>query len=382
MRDLCAELGKDIELEMHGAETELDRQVLELVKDPLTHLVRNCADHGIETPAERLAAGKPAKGHDPSQRLPPGRPHHDRDRRRRPRPRYRAHQGRRRSSRGWPAKPKMAGKSDAEVCNFIFEPGFSTAQEVTSISGRGVGMDVVRGNIEQIGGTVDLKSVAGAGTRFTIKIPLTLAIVSALIVEAGRRSLRHSAARRRSNSSAPAAAASIASSRSRTRRSCGCATSCCRWSISRGLHRSTRATATDGFIVVTQVGSQMFGIVVDAVFHTEEIVVKPMSRKLRHIPLFSGNTILGDGSVIMIIEPNGIAQLVGNVAQSARDAAAKRRAARRPADDDFGSSMLVFRAGSPQPRAVPLSLVTRLEEIDVRKIEIPTAASWCNIAVS
>src|SRR3984957_20204132 len=184
VRDLSTELGKTIELDMHGAETELDRQVLELVKDPLTHLVRNCADHGIEGAAERLAAGKAASG---TIRLTA------------------FHQGghiiieiaddgrgldvtrikAKALEQGLASEAELAAKSDAEIYNFIFVPGFSTATRVTSISGRGVGMDVVRANIEQIGGTVDLQSVAGAGTQFTIKIPLTLAIVSALIVAAG-----------------------------------------------------------------------------------------------------------------------------------------------------------------------------------------------------
>src|ERR1700733_13454500 len=183
VRDLAAELGKDIELTMRGADTELDRQVLDLVKDPLTHLVRNCADHGIESPAERIAAGKPQSG---TIRLTA------------------CHQGghiiieiaddgrgldvsrikAKAIEQGLASEAELAAKSDAEIYNYIFAAGFTTAAKITSISGRGVGMDVVRSNIEQIGGTVDLKSVSGAGTTFTIKIPLTLAIVSALIVEA------------------------------------------------------------------------------------------------------------------------------------------------------------------------------------------------------
>jgi two-component system chemotaxis sensor kinase CheA len=184
VRDLSADLGKEIELEMHGAETELDRQVLELVKDPFTHLVRNCADHGIETPAERLAAGKPEQGtirlsachqggHIIIEIADDGRGLDL--------PRIRA----KAIEQGLASENEIAAKLDAEIGNFIFMPGFSTAAKITSISGRGVGMDVVRANIEQIGGTVDLKSTPAAGTTFTIKIPLTLAIVSALIVEAG-----------------------------------------------------------------------------------------------------------------------------------------------------------------------------------------------------
>src|ERR1700738_3713022 len=183
VRDLSAELGKQIELEMHGADTELDRQVLDLIKDPLTHMVRNSADHGLETPAERLASGKPEQG---TIRLSA----------------YHegghiiiciADNGRGLStekikakavSNGLVSEADLEKMTEAQIHKFIFAPGFSTAAAVTSVSGRGVGMDVVRNNIDQIGGTIDVKSVPGQGSSVTIKIPLTLAIVSALIVEA------------------------------------------------------------------------------------------------------------------------------------------------------------------------------------------------------
>src|SRR6516165_4562662 len=184
VRDLSSELGKQIELVMHGADTELDRQVLDLIKDPLTHMVRNSADHGLETPAERAAHGKPDTG---TIRLSA----------------YHegghiiiciADNGRGRNTEKIKAKAISGGlvseaelekMTEAQVHKFIFAPGFSTAAAITSVSGRGVGMDVVRTNIDQIGGTIDVKSVAGEGCSVTIKIPLTLAIVSALIVEAG-----------------------------------------------------------------------------------------------------------------------------------------------------------------------------------------------------
>src|SRR6266581_2552546 len=183
VRDLAGELHKQIELEMHGADTELDRQVLDLIKDPLTHMVRNSADHGLETPSERAAAGKPEQG---TIRLSA----------------YHegghiiiciADNGRGLNTERIKAKAVASGlvseadlekMTEAQIHKFIFAPGFSTAASVTSVSGRGVGMDVVRTNIDQIGGTIDVKSVAGEGSSVTIKIPLTLAIVSALIVEA------------------------------------------------------------------------------------------------------------------------------------------------------------------------------------------------------
>jgi two-component system, chemotaxis family, sensor kinase CheA len=368
VRDLCAELGKDIELAMRGADTELDRQVLDLVKDPLTHLVRNCADHGIESPAERIAAGKPAKGtirlsawheggHIIIEISDNGRGL-DLDR-------IKA----RAIEKGLASEAQLAAKSEAEICNFIFAPGFTTATKVTSISGRGVGMDVVRSNIEQIGGTVDLKSLSGAGTTFTIKIPLTLAIVSALIVEAGGerfaipqlavlelvRAGNNGEHRIEHIKDAP-----VLRLRNKL------------LPLVR-LKEVFRLGACDnenGFVVVTQVGSQVFGVVVDGVFHTEEIVIKPMSSKLRHIPVFSGTTILGDGSVIMIIDPNGVAQALGRAAAAAARAENSELQSREDESDEDTVSLLVFRAGSQQPKAVPLSLVTRLEEIDCRKIEI------------
>jgi two-component system chemotaxis sensor kinase CheA len=369
VRDLSSELGKPVELEMHGAETELDRQVLELIKDPLTHMVRNSADHGLETSAVRRACGKPEKG---TIRLSA------------------RHEGGHivieladdgaglnierikatAIARGLATQAQIDKMSEAQIQKFIFAPGFTTAQQVTSVSGRGIGMDVVRANIEDIGGTIDVKSVPGKGTRFSIKIPLTLAIVSALIVEAAgdRFAIPQLAVvelvRVRNNSEHRIERikdAAVLRLRNKL-------LPLVHLKVLLKLDEGADCQAENGFIVVTQVGSQMFGIVVDAVFHTEEIVVKPMSSKLRHIPMFAGNTILGDGSVIMIIEPNGIAHSIGNVVIE-RDATASAQDGERSDDGPGMESMLVFRAGSPQPRAVLLSLVTRLEEIDVRNIE-------------
>jgi len=365
VRDLSAELGKSIELEMHGAETELDRQVLELVKDPLTHLVRNCADHGIERPAERVAAGKPQHG---TIRLTA------------------CHQGghiiieiaddgrgldtarikAKALDLGLATEADLAAKSAAEICNFIFAPGFSTASEVTSISGRGVGMDVVRSNIEQIGGTVDLKSASGKGAAFTIKIPLTLAIVSALIVEAGGE--RFAIPQLSVLELVRAGGGEHRIERIKDTPVLRLRNTLLPLLYLKEILRLGDGGSDDGFVVVTQVGNQIFGIVVDGVFHTEEIVIKPMSSKLRHIPVFSGTTILGDGSVIMILDPNGVAQSLGRAAQAQAEANTRRE------DEDTASedtvSLLVFRAGSQRPKAVPLSLVTRLEEIDCQRIEI------------
>ena len=368
VRDLATELGKEIELEMHGAETELDRQVLDLIKDPLTHMVRNSADHGLESPAERRRAGKPEKGtirlsayHEGGHIII-----------------QIADDGRGLDTERIKAKAIAAGlvseseiekMSEAQIHRFIFRPGFSTAARVTSLSGRGVGMDIVRANIDQIGGTIDVQSAPGAGSSFSIKIPLTLAIVSALIVQAGGdrfaipqlsvvelvraqsnsehriERIRHTPVLRLRNKLLPLA----------------------RLDELLGIAPAATSEPEDGFIVVVQIGNQTCGIVVDVVFHTEEIVVKPMSTKLRHIPMFCGNTILGDGSVIMIIDPNGIAQAIGTGAAQIPEQPAETQGT----DSDAKKvSLLVFRAGSSELKAVPLSLITRLEQVDCGKIEV------------
>ena len=370
VRDLSSELHKQIELEMHGADTELDRQVLDLIKDPLTHMVRNSADHGLETPAERAAAGKPEQG---TIRLSA----------------YHegghiiiciADNGRglntekikaKAVANGLVTEAELEKMTEAQIHKFIFAPGFSTAASVTSVSGRGVGMDVVRTNIDQIGGTIDIKSVAGEGSSVTIKIPLTLAIVSALIVEAGGDRFAIP------QLSVVELVRARANSEHRIERIKDTAVLRLRNKLLPLMHLKKLLKIDDGsssdpengFIVVTQVGSQTFGIVVDGVFHTEEIVVKPMSTKLRHIDMFSGNTILGDGAVIMIIDPNGIAKALGASGNASHEINDENAAQRANAAEQL-TSLLVFRAGSDQPKAVPLGLVTRLEEIAADKIEL------------
>ncbi len=369
VRDLSNELGKKIDLEMQGADTELDRQVLDLIKDPLTHMVRNSADHGLETAKERRAIGKPEHGlirlsayHEGGYiiiRIADDGRGLDTDR-------IKA----KAIAQGLVSEVDAEKLPEAQIHKFIFAPGFSTATKVTNVSGRGVGMDVVRNNIDQIGGTIDVKSVAGAGLTFTIKIPLTLAIVAALIVEAGghRFAIPQLSVVElvRARTGSEHRIESIKNTRVLRLRDKLLPLVSLRYLFS----FDKDANEIDGgFIVVTQVGSQTFGIVVDGVFHTEEIVVKPMSSKLRHISMFSGNTILGDGSVIMIIDPNGVAQAFGTTVAS--QLAAAEASETKPAPSAGSStSLLVFRAGSMQPKAVPLSLVTRLEEIDAQKIEL------------
>lgn len=364
VRDLSADLGKKIELVLEGEDTELDRQILELIKDPLTHMVRNCADHAIEEPEERLALGKPEAG------IIRVSAYHEGgsvtiaitdDGRGMDVARIR----RKAVQRGLATEAEIERMSEAQVLRFIFHPGFSTTDTVTAISGRGVGMDVVKVNVDAIGGVVDVASVAGAGTAITIKIPLTLAIVSALIVASGEKrfAIPQIVVRElvRVKTTGEHRIERINSSpvlRLRDRLLPIIA-------LANVMDKASEVVE-DGFIVVTQVGERQFGILVDSVFHTEEIVVKPMSTKLRHIPLFSGNTILGDGAVVLIVDPNGVARLVGAVT-------AQEEAVPAASGDAVSAiertTMLVFRTGEDSLKAVPLSLVTRLEEVEAELFE-------------
>ncbi len=368
VRDVAHDLNKKIKLVMEGQDTELDRQVLELIKDPLTHMVRNSCDHGVEKPETRVMAGKPETGSLTLRAF---------------------HEGghiiieiaddgaglntekirRKAVEKGLVGADEAAGMSDNQIHRFVFSAGFSTAAKVTNLSGRGVGMDVVRTNIEQIGGTVDLNSVEGRGTTFTIKIPLTLAIISALVVGA--------AGQRFAIPQLSVLELVRVGARSQNQVEIINATPVMRLrerllplvNLTEVLDMpASQEERRASFVVVMQVGGQRFGVVVDEVFDTEEIVVKPLASALRgSTALFSGNTILGDGSVIMIVDPNGVVQNVRrHQDELERDEAAAQS---RATAAEETTSMLIFRAGGDEPKAAPLSLVTRLEEIPVENLE-------------
>jgi two-component system chemotaxis sensor kinase CheA len=366
VRDLGMELGKQIELEMAGADTELDRQILELIKDPLTHMVRNSADHGLETTRTRVAAGKPEQG---KIRL------------------NAFHEGghiiieiaddgkgldtnaisAKILANGLATEAELASMTAQQIQQFIFKPGFSTARQITNVSGRGVGMDVVRTNIEKIGGTIEMSSELGRGTRFVIKIPLTLAIVSALIVAA--------AGERYAIPQISVVELVRAGARSKHRIEVIDGAPILRLrdrllpliSLAGVLRlRSEEATVEDTHVVVSQIGPCVFGLIVDQVFDTEEIVVKPVAPILRGHRLFSGNTILGDGDVVMILDLNGLTDQIGKSANPVSD---KKTEASAQNQQDDATSLLLFRAGPGAPKAVPLALVTRLEEIEPAQIE-------------
>ena len=367
VRDLANELGKKIDLVMHGESTELDRQVLELIKDPLTHMIRNSGDHGLETPAERRAAGKSETG---TITL---RAYHEGghiiveiadDGRGLPTEKIRAKV----VANGIATEAEAARMTDAQIHRFIFHAGLSTAAKVTNVSGRGVGMDVVRSNIELIGGSIGLASKEGQGSTFTIKIPLTMAIVSALIV--GVHDMRFAIPQL----CVMELVRTVEGSDTKIER----INNTCvlrlrdrllpliRLSEVLKLPTAEGAAPVESCIVVAQAGGRTFGIIVDKVFDTGEIVVKPVSPILKEIPMYSGNTILGDGSVIMILDPNGLASVVSGEA-AARGAA--EDATQIAAVGEPKQALLLFRAGSPEPKAVPLGAITRLEVVDAAKIE-------------
>lgn len=375
VRDPGQDLAKKIDLVMEGEGTELDCQVLELIRDPLTHMIRNSCDHGVKRPAGRVAAGKPETG---TIRL---RAYHEgghiiveqtddgagfnTDRIRR-----------KAVEKGVIEGAEAMAMTDAQIHRLIFAPGFSTAEKVTSISGPGVGMDVVKTNMELIGAAIDLKSRQGPGTTFVIKIPLTLVIISSLIVGVGEHRF----------------ALPQLSVLELVRTGKRCEHKVELISSSRVLRPRDRLLPLVSLadvlnlivgpfdenqlasIVVMQVGETRFGLIVDKVFDTEQIVAKPLAKRLGAMSEYSGATILGDGAVILILDPNGISRSVASIErsvdrlmdeQAAASAASGANAAAR-------TSMLLFSAGGEHPRACPLSLVTRLEDLDASKFE-PTA---------
>jgi two-component system chemotaxis sensor kinase CheA len=370
VRDMAVSLGKQIRLEMDGAETELDRTIIEAIKDPLVHLVRNACDHGIEPPEVRVRAGKPPQG-----RLS-----------------LRAyHEGgqvnieiaddgagidvtrvKQKALEKGLLRPEQAEKlTDREALHLIFQAGFSTAETVTNVSGRGVGMDVVKSHVEKIGGVVDLFSRPGEGSTVKLKIPLTLAIIPGLVVNSGGErfvipqvsllelirlegdsSEKHieyvhgTPVYRRRGSLLPIAYLNQVL----------------------GLQPTERAEAVN--IVVLQAEDRQFGLVVDGINDTQEIVVKPLGKQLKGLSVYAGATIMGDGRVALILDVLGIGQRSGVMAESREQTrAAAEQAERKTQPGIEQQRLLLFRAGSFERLAVPLSLVARLEEFPRKSIE-------------
>ncbi len=370
VRDLGVSLGKSVKLEMQGRDTELDKTILEAVKDPLTHLVRNAVDHGIESPEERVRAGKTPEGtlllrayHEGGQVIV-----EITDDGGGINPKKIAAKA---LERGLVSADELARMSEREMTSMIFLPGFSTAAKVTNVSGRGVGMDVVKTNIEKIGGTVDVQSTHGEGSTFRIKIPLTLAIIPALTVKcAGDRYAIPQVSLvelvRLEGEDASKGIEQI--SGAPVLRLRGSLLPLVHLDNELGLaaERSDEQRAT--FIVVLQAEDRQFGLVVDEVLDTEEIVVKPLSQQLKGMGVYAGATILGDGRVALILDALAVAQQA-HVVNAARDRAMAERLTELDGIASSTESLLVVGLEDGRRMAVPLATVTRLEEFPLTQIE-------------
>jgi two-component system chemotaxis sensor kinase CheA len=368
VRDLSQSLGRRVRLQVEGQDTELDKSQLEAIKDPLTHAVRNSLDHGIESPADRQAAGK-----DPEGTL-----------------KLRAsHEGghvvievsddgagiavekvrQKAIERGLITADRAAQLGERELLQLIFLPGFSTAAQVTNVSGRGVGMDVVRTNVEKIGGKVEIDSRAGKGTTLRLRIPLTLAIIPALIVRSVNQSF---ALPQGSLSELVHIPPELA-------------TNAIEWIEGAPLHRlrgkllplvfldrmlmpaeeHRLITERDNFIAVLDADGRRFGLVVDGLADPEEIVVKPLSAVLKNIGLYSGATVLGNADLALILDPGAIAMKAG-VTMSARE---DSNDVEEELDANArGMDFLLVEVGGRRA-AVPLADVLRIEQLPASRIE-------------
>jgi len=374
VRDVALGCGKQVNIEMEGKETELDKTIIEAIKDPLTHLVRNSVDHGIELPEDRVKAGK-----DPTGRLILRAFHEggqvnieisdDGAGLNRERIRQKA------VERGMVTPEQAARLSEREIFNLIFLPGFSTAQKVTNVSGRGVGMDVVKTNVEKIGGAVDVQSTPGQGTTVRVKIPLTLAIIPALVVTCGgdRYAIPQVSLLELVRLEAEQARTGIEMVH-------GVPVHRLRGRLlplvylSRELHlagAATPAARQDGAvnIVVLQADERQFGLVVDGINDTEEIVVKPLRKQLKMVKTFAGSSIMGDGKVALILDVLGLAQRASVVSET-RERALAERAAESAGSGREKQTFLLFAGQSDSRMAIPLSALARLEEFPVSQLEM------------
>jgi two-component system chemotaxis sensor kinase CheA len=373
VRDVAMGCGKQVQIEMEGKETELDKSLLEAIKDPLTHIVRNSMDHGIEMPDQRVASGKRPEGHlklracheggqvvieisDDGAGIDTARVKS------------------RALERGLITPQQAAHMSERELLNLIFLPGFSTAEKVTSLSGRGVGMDVVKTNIDKVNGSVDLQSNAGKGTTLKIKIPLTVAIVRAVIVRsAGKRFaipqvsiqelVRLDGDRVRKDIEL---VHGVPVYRKR-----GKLLPVIYLSQELGLATDARSECEKNEainIVVLQADDQLFGLVVDEINDSEEIVVKPLGKQLKGIKVFAGATIMGDGRVSLILDVVGLAQSA-SILSGVRDRALAEKADEVLEKEIEKHTFLLFAGPDDSRMALPLAIVARLEEFPVSQVE-------------
>lgn len=372
VRDLAVHCAKEVRLEMQGQDTELDRTMLEAIRDPMTHLVRNAIDHGIECPEERRNGGKLSCG---LLRL---RAYHadgqvnvevsddgaglNRER-----------IAKKAVEQGLVSAAQAAGMPDRDLFNLIFLPGFSTAEKVTAVSGRGVGMDVVRTGVERVGGTVEVHSNSGQGTNIGIRIPLTLAIIPALMVRAGgerfaipqvslRELVRYDP---RTGCAGVGMVHSIPVYRLRGR-----LLPLISLSTELGLEAPKKGPDGPLNIVVVRAEGREFGVIVDDIIDTLEIVVKPPGKQLQGVRVFSGATILGDGRVALILDISGVARrariCAGTGAAAAPEPVTTEHAETLPGPR---RSLLLVECRNHGRLAIPLPLVARLEELSAASVE-------------
>jgi two-component system chemotaxis sensor kinase CheA len=369
VRDLSQSLGRRVRLQVEGQDTELDKSLLEAIKDPLTHAVRNSLDHGIEPPDEREAAGKDPEGTLKLRAVQEGS--HvvieisddgagiavDKVRQKA-------------IERGLITPDRAAHMAERELQQLIFLPGFSTAAAVTNVSGRGVGMDVVRTNVEKIGGKVEIDSRVGKGTTLRMRIPLTLAIIPALIVRSVNQSfaLPQGALSELVHVPAEQAASSIEWIENaplyRLRGKLLPLVFLDRLLVPGGAHK--KATERDNFIAVLDADGRRFGLVVDGLADPEEIVVKPLSGVLKDIGLYSGATVLGNADLALILDPGSIALKAG-ITMNEEEVAHKAEA-ETEADAAKNLEYLLVEAAERQA-AVPLADVLRIEQLPLSRIE-------------
>jgi two-component system chemotaxis sensor kinase CheA len=361
VRDLSVELKKKYTLAIEGADTELDRQLIETLRDPLTHLIRNCADHGIESPEERLTAGKPESGQiSITAFYDSGQVHIEiaDDGRGLDAARIRE----KAIERGVGDAHAIASMSDEDVYRFILAPGFSTAKAVTTVSGRGVGMDVVRSNIEAVGGTISLQSAKGRGSKFILKIPLTLAIAPALIVRAAGQ-------RFAVPQQSVVEAVNVDEDLGNLKRMDNALLLQLRdelipiVELAAVLELPRADSLENKLVVVLGLRGQKVGIIVDDIDDIQEIVVKPLGGLFSNLKLFSGNTILGDGAVILIIDPGGVAAVI-NVEKGSSLLAPESQQNTGPT----ASSLILFRAGPGAAKVIPRSVVSRILRVPASQI--------------
>jgi two-component system chemotaxis sensor kinase CheA len=366
VRDLSAELGKQVLVDIEGGDVELDREMIEMIRDPLTHIIRNAIDHGIETPAERLKSGKREIGILAVSARQSGNQilidiHDD----------GRGIDGKKLVAKaldvGLLERDEAAKLSPREQLALVFEAGLSTAKEVTSISGRGVGMDVVRSNVERIGGIVEVDSKLGQGTRMTLRVPLTLTIIPALTVSiAGQHfAIPRSAIEEivRANGESVTlehlGGAGIATIRGRRVPEV---------SLSDILGLKSEVDENDRrLIVLRPAGGDLYALSVDRIHDHEELVVKPAAPAVMATGLYAGTTLADDGSPILLFDPAGLAQ-VGGVKLETQERSA--RVAEGPATAASKSTaVLLFRALDGSRRALRLAVVDRIEEVPATAIK-------------